>query len=337
VRLRDLRVSVIDKRHTTIVLMPLLRVFALAVLATFALFPVQQKAQSLTDRARALHRSVPLIDGHNDLPWAIREWAEAPHDVERYDLRARTPGHTDLARLAAGGLGGQFWSVYIPGDTATRRLGYAKVQLEQIDIARRTIARYPDVFTPATTAAEVRKAFAAGRIGSLLGMEGGRFEVALLPLETPQSHGREQVEFRVAGHAGSTPRPVAKVASGGELSRVSLAIQVVANQSRSAATLIFDEIDAGVGGATAETVGLKLRQLAARRQVLCVTHLAQVAAQGRRHYAISKEVRGGKTLTRIQLLDDSGRVGELARMLGGREITASTQAHAAEMLKRAKK
>src|SRR6185295_16016049 len=121
------------------------------------------------------------------------------------------------------------------------------------------------------------------------------------------------------------------------LSRVSLAIRLVAQQARSAATLIFDEVDAGIGGGTAETVGIKLRQLAAKRQVLSVTHLAQVAAQGERHYAIGKDVRGGKTVTRVTALDAAGRVAELARMLGGREITASTQAHAAEMLKRATK
>jgi DNA repair protein RecN (Recombination protein N) len=172
-----------------------------------------------------------------------------------------------------------------------------------------------------------------------LGMGKAEFEVALeaAPQERPRVAGDDEVRFDFSANPGQPARPLAKVASGGELSRVSLAIQVVANQSRSAATLIFDEVDAGVGGATAETVGMKLRQLARKRQVLCVTHLPQVAAQGQRHYAISKEVRGGKTLTRIQLLDDKRRVDELARMLGGREITASTQAHAAEMLKRAKK
>ncbi len=125
--------------------------------------------------ARALRvlSSSPLIDGHNDLPWAIRESKTAPHDVEAYDLRRTTVGHTDLARLAAGHLGGQFWSVYIPGDTSVARLGFAKVQLEQIDIARRVIAKYPERFELVTTAAGFRQAFARGRIGSALGLEGG--------------------------------------------------------------------------------------------------------------------------------------------------------------------
>lgn len=125
--------------------------------------------------ARALRvlGSSPLIDGHNDLPWAIRESKTAPHDVEAYDLRRTTAGHTDLARLAAGRLGGQFWSVYIPGDTSIARQGYAKVQLEQIDIAHRVIAKYPERFEMVTTAAGFRQAFARGKIGSALGLEGG--------------------------------------------------------------------------------------------------------------------------------------------------------------------
>jgi DNA repair protein RecN (Recombination protein N) len=170
-----------------------------------------------------------------------------------------------------------------------------------------------------------------------LGMGKAEFQVALATAaqDKPRIAGDDEIRFDFSANPGQPARPLAKVASGGELSRVSLAIQVVANQSRSAATLIFDEVDAGVGGATAEVVGVKLRQLAGKRQVLCVTHLAQVAAQGQRHYAIQKDVRGGKTLTRVKALDDKSRIEELARMLGGREITASTQAHAAEMLKRA--
>jgi len=120
---------------------------------------------------RRLLRTSPLVDGHNDLPWAMREEKEKPLDVEAYNLRRTTKGMTDIARLRQGQVGGQFWSVYIPGDI--RDSGYARVQLEQIDIARRVIARYPDVFSPALTAADVRKAYAQKKIGSLLGMEGG--------------------------------------------------------------------------------------------------------------------------------------------------------------------
>jgi membrane dipeptidase len=121
--------------------------------------------------ARRVLRTTPLVDGHNDLPWRIREDTIRPRDVEAYDLRRRTPGHTDLERLRRGMVGAQFWSVYIPGDT--RDSGYARVQLEQIDIALRVIDRYPDALELTTTEAEVRRAFKQGRIASLLGMEGG--------------------------------------------------------------------------------------------------------------------------------------------------------------------
>ncbi len=123
------------------------------------------------EKVRRVLRAVPLVDGHNDLPWYIRNNQAAPRDVDAYDLRQHTSGNTDIPRLRAGMVGGQFWSVYIPGEF--RDSGYARVQLEQIDLARRVIARYPDVFQPALTAADVRRAHAAGRIGSLLGMEGG--------------------------------------------------------------------------------------------------------------------------------------------------------------------
>lgn len=121
--------------------------------------------------ARRLLRKSPVIDGHNDLPWAIRENEKAPRDVVAYDLRGHTPGHTDFARLRDGGVGGQFWSVYIPGDIKAE--GFARVQLEQIDIARRVIARYPDRLALTPTVAAMRKAMKAGKVASLLGMEGG--------------------------------------------------------------------------------------------------------------------------------------------------------------------
>jgi membrane dipeptidase len=122
-------------------------------------------------RAKRVLSTTPLVDGHNDLPWAIREATAAPHDVEAYDLRKKVPGHTDLARLKQGMVGGQFWSIYIPGEI--RDSGYARVQLEQIDIARRVIAKYPERFQWALTSDAVRAAFKAGKIGSMLGFEGG--------------------------------------------------------------------------------------------------------------------------------------------------------------------
>ena len=147
------------------------RIALLVLLASLASDLGAQAPDSNLALARRVLASTPLIDGHNDLPWAIRNHRAAPGDVEAYDLRQRTPGHTDLERLRAGMVGGQFWSVYIPGEI--RDSGYARVQLEQIDIGRRVIAKYPEAFQSALTADQMRQAFAAGRIGSVLGMEGG--------------------------------------------------------------------------------------------------------------------------------------------------------------------
>ena len=132
---------------------------------------VGQTADPHLALARRVLRTTPLVDGHNDLPWRIREDSVLHGDVDGYDLRKRTPGHTDLARLRTGMVGAQFWSIYIPGEI--RDSGFARVQLEQFDIARRTIAKYPEVLQYTPTAAAVRRAFAAGKIGSLLGLEGG--------------------------------------------------------------------------------------------------------------------------------------------------------------------
>lgn len=164
-----------------------------------------------------------------------------------------------------------------------------------------------------------------------LALSAGRFEVALLPIDGA-AYGLEQVEFRIAGLAGNEARPLAKVASGGELSRISLAIQVLTSRSASVPTLIFDEVDVGIGGGVAEIVGRLLQELGAERQVLCVTHLPQVAAQADWQWQVSKASRDGVTLSAIQPLDAAGRVQEIARMLGGVDITDITRQHASELL-----
>jgi DNA repair protein RecN (Recombination protein N) len=165
-----------------------------------------------------------------------------------------------------------------------------------------------------------------------LSMAGGQLEIALLPLAEGGAHGLEQIEFLVAGHAGSTPRSLAKVASGGELARISLAISVITSKASFTPTLIFDEVDAGIGGAVAETVGKLLRQLGQSHQILCVTHLPQVAAQGNHHLKVSKSQAGNKTLSQVMPLGRPERVEEVARMLGGATITDTTRRHARELL-----
>ena len=165
-----------------------------------------------------------------------------------------------------------------------------------------------------------------------LAMQGGVFEVALEPLATPAAHGLEQVEFRVAPHPGVTPQPIAKTASGGELSRLSLAIQTVLSRVARVPTLIFDEVDVGIGGRVAEIVGRMLKSLGAQHQVMCITHLPQVAAAADQQWQVSKVTSDGRVASAVVALNAGARVEEIARMLGGISITATTRRHAAEML-----
>lgn len=164
-----------------------------------------------------------------------------------------------------------------------------------------------------------------------LGMGGTRLEIAL-EASPASASGADAIEFRIAGHAAGTARPLTRVASGGELSRIGLAISVLAAQSSPVPTLIFDEADAGVGGAVAEVIGNLMRKLGANCQVLCVTHLPQVAARAHQQLRVSREHHAGGVLSRVQLLARAERVEEIARMLGGVEITATTRKHAREML-----
>ena len=222
-----------------------------------------------------------------------------------------------------------------------------RARLQELDVAsnleelvkreQHALARYREL---AKRLSEERRK-AAGKLSrevsagmKELAMKGGRFEAALNPHPPEGSvHGNESVEFLVATAAAMEPRPLAKVASGGELSRISLAIQVVTSRAAAVPTLIFDEVDAGIGGAVAEVVGKKLKSLGRTRQVLCVTHLPQVAAQADEQWSVSKAGAAGKeTGSRVRVLDAKGRVEEIARMLGGVEITATTRRHAAEML-----
>jgi DNA repair protein RecN (Recombination protein N) len=163
-------------------------------------------------------------------------------------------------------------------------------------------------------------------------MTGGRFAVRLDPLEAPSGAGAESVAVAVAAHPSLPLRPLARVASGGELSRISLALQLVLRRYAPVDTLVFDEIDSGIGGAVADVVGRSLRQLGVERQVLCVTHLPQVAAQGDAQWSVRKNARGTAIAVAVERLDRSARIEELARMLGGAKITATTRKHAAELL-----
>lgn len=165
-----------------------------------------------------------------------------------------------------------------------------------------------------------------------LALSGGQFSIALTTMPEGNAHGLEHIEFMVAPHAGAVPRALSKVASGGELSRISLALQTAVSEIAGVPTLIFDEVDVGIGGGVAETVGHLLKRLAASRQILCITHLPQVAAVGEHHLQVSKASVGNEVVSRITQLNEAERVDEIARMLGGVTITSKTRQHADEML-----
>ena len=212
----------------------------------------------------------------------------------------------------------------------------AAADLASLEAAENTSAKtYLDAarkLSVARNKAAPRLSRAISKAMQELGMVGGQFEVAINKSTEPSSHGVDDIVFRVASHAGMTPRPIAKVASGGELSRISLAIAVATSSLGTADTLIFDEVDSGVGGAVAETVGRLMQQLGHDRQVLAVTHLPQVAACADHHLVVSKAQGIAGVSSTVTLVQQEQRVAEVARMLGGERVSATTLAHAREML-----
>ena len=207
----------------------------------------------------------------------------------------------------------------------------------QVDKTRSEYLRQAQALSVGRRQTAGAMSLAVSEVMQQLALSSGRFEVALVPVADGAVYGLEQIEFRIGGLAGNEAKPLAKVASGGELSRISLAIQVLTSRSASVPTLIFDEVDVGIGGGVAEIVGRLLNELGSERQVLCVTHLPQVAAQADWQWQVSKATRDGVVLSAIAPLDDAGRVQEIARMLGGVEITGITLRHAEELLGARKK
>jgi DNA repair protein RecN (Recombination protein N) len=307
----------------------------------------QRAADALAEAARIDPRLAPIAEV---LLGAHAQLADAAHSLSGYlqhtDLDPERLAELD-ARLAAWiGLARRFRR---PPQELAALLAQWRAELAALDASSDTAA-----LERAATDAERAWRAEAQRVGRArkaaapklsdavtqamqqLGMAGGRFEVALVAQDEPQSFGLESVELRVAGHTGSTPRPLAKVASGGELSRLALAIAVTtargsASDAGSAGTLIFDEVDAGIGGAVADTVGRLMKQLGSDRQVLAVTHLAQVAACGDHHFVVSKQTQGARTLSDVRPVAGEARVAEVARMLGGERLATSI-AHAQELL-----
>jgi DNA repair protein RecN (Recombination protein N) len=312
-----------------------------------------QAADALSEAARIDPRLAPIAEV---LQSAHAQLTDAAHSLSGYlqhtDLDPQRLAELD-ARLSVWiGLARRFRRP--PEELAALLAGW-RTELAQLDAATDSAAleraaadaerawrAEAQRVSKARTLAAPKLADAVTQAMQQLGMAGGRFEVALIAQDEPQSFGLESVELRVAGHAGSTPRALAKVASGGELSRLALAISVTtargaagavttARTTDGAATLIFDEIDAGIGGAVADTVGRLMKQLGRERQVLAVTHLAQVAACGDHHFVVSKQARGKSTQSDVQGVTGEARVAEVARMLGGERLATSV-AHAQELL-----
>jgi DNA repair protein RecN (Recombination protein N) len=207
----------------------------------------------------------------------------------------------------------------------------------QLDALRAAWATEAKALGTARRRAAAEVSVRVGEQLAFLGMGACRFDIAVTPVsgKDPSPHGTEQIEFMVATNPGATPGPLARIASGGELSRISLAIQVITASRSTTPTVIFDEVDVGIGGATADAVGSLLQELGRHAQVLCVTHLAQVAARGIHHLRAAKTVTDGVTSASLEALSGNERVEEIARMIGGRNLTAKTRAHAKEMLQTA--
>jgi DNA repair protein RecN (Recombination protein N) len=298
------------------------------------------RLRGLADIDGELREAAELMDS------ALIQLQEVAHAVARYRERL----DLDPARLQA--LEERIDAVitlarkqHVAPEELPQRLSELERRLEELALYADPAALAGREATARQAYAEVAERLSAGRAKAAaslsaavteamqqLAMAGGRFDIALEPLTEGAAYGLENTEFRVSANAGQPLRPLAKVASGGELSRIGLAVQVIASRAGQAPTLIFDEVDVGIGGRVAEIVGRLLRQLGVERQVLCVTHLPQVAAQADWQWAIAKHAERGATVSRVNVLDRGGRIEEIARMLGGELITETTRRHAREML-----
>ncbi|MBU6248309.1 MAG: DNA repair protein RecN [Xanthomonadaceae bacterium] len=316
----------------------------------FALRRVLGRTQAELARLAAIDdRLQPLLELVDN---ATIQLGEAADDLGRYaqdvdlDPERFTQVDTHLARLHELGRRHR-----LPAAELHEKLGALRGELAELEGAgealdalearrdklQRNYAKAADTLGASRRDAAARLAADVGALMNELGMAGGTLAIELEPApgDDPDPQGRERCELLVSANPGQPPRPLRKVASGGELARISLAIEVATLGKDTVGTMVFDEVDTGIGGAVAEVVGQKLRSLGTRRQVLCVTHLPQVAAQGHAHLQVSKRSDGETTATLIKALDGAGRQAELARMLGGLEITAATRAHARQMLERA--
>jgi DNA repair protein RecN (Recombination protein N) len=311
--------------------------------ASSAVGAAASRLRALTGYDAALAEPVALLDG------AAAQIEEAAHALRRYADRVELdPGRLAEVERRLEALHSTARKLRVGPESlpeVAERLAARLAELEaatDIDAlrAREDEAKQRYAAIAAKLSAERRQAATklARHVTAAmkeLAMAGGKLEVALHVLEAGSAQGNESVELLVTTNPGVEPRPLAKVASGGELSRISLAIQVITAKAAAVPTLVFDEVDSGIGGAVAEVVGRKLRLLGGERQVLCVTHLPQVAAQADHQWSVAKMTVNGATRSRVTVLDADERVEEVARMLGGMKITDTSREHAREMLRSA--
>ena len=276
----------------------------------------------VTEAADTLRRYTEAID----MDPARRDWVEERLDAIQTISRKHRVTADALMELAD--------RLRVEHDDLSHAEERGRELEEQAAAARAEYLKQANALSRARTKAADQFATAVTDAMHSLGMPGGIFQVQLTPLDdsAAKSWGLDQVDFLISANPGQAPQPLAKIASGGELSRMSLAIQVIASDGSAIPTMVFDEVDSGVGGGVAEMVGRRLQELGANRQVLCVTHLPQVASLADQHFRISKVTDGKSTRTRVSPLAQDERTEELARMLGGVEITRKTLEHAAEML-----
>jgi DNA repair protein RecN (Recombination protein N) len=311
--------------------------------AASAVAAAASRLRALTGYDATLAEPVALLDG------AAAQIEEAAHALRRYADRVEL----DPARLAEverrlNALHSTARKFRVDPETLPDRAERLAARLVELDAASDSEAlreqetaakrRYGELATKLSAerrAAATKLARQVMAAMKELAMGGGKFDIALHPIDAGSAQGNEAVEFLVSTNPGVEPRPLAKVASGGELSRISLAIQVITAKAAAVPTLVFDEVDAGIGGAVAEVVGRKLRLLGGERQVLCVTHLPQVAAQADHQWSVAKLTVNGATRSRVTVLEEAERVEEVARMLGGMTITDTSRSHARELLRSA--
>ena len=271
------------------------------------------------EAVHSLNRYLQKLDLDPDRLTLIEERMQALHNVSR---KYRTEVD-ELPKLLTE------TAIRLDELTTAQDIEQLREQLKNDELAYLKSAKQ---LTNKRTKAALELSTAVTAVMQDLSMPGGQLKVNLTPLNEYGLNGLEQIEFLIAAHVGSTPRPLAKIASGGELARISLAISVITSEASFTPTLIFDEVDSGIGGAVAETVGNLLAKLGRSHQILCVTHLPQVAAQGDHHLKVSKLQEDGKTVSQVSPLSRVERIEEIARMLGGATITDTTRRHARELL-----